>query len=104
MKIYIDKDCRCYTEPAEGRREQESSFFDGRGKRFIEGYRFVPDGETWTRSDGTVFSGEMISPIENPIILGVYDNLDKTSECLKATSDYIVQAEIDKAMAELESK
>lgn len=40
----------------------ETPFFDGKCDTFIEGYRFVPSGESWTRSDGTVFTGEMIAP------------------------------------------
>lgn len=98
MKIYIDKDYRCHTEMAKGRKECECSFFDGKGKRFIEGYRFVPTGETWTRDDGVKFQGEMISPIENPVILLLYDDLDKHKKLLEANSEYIINAEIDKAL------
>lgn len=29
---------------------------------YIEGYRFIPSGQTWTRADGVVFTGEMIAP------------------------------------------
>ncbi len=36
--------------------------FDGKCDAYIEGYRFVPSGETWTREDGVAFSGEMIAP------------------------------------------
>lgn len=36
--------------------------FDGKCDAYIEGYRFVPSGETWTREDGVQFSGEMIAP------------------------------------------
>ena len=63
MKIYIDSEYRCYTTNLNGElREVETNFFDGKSQTFIEGYRFIPFGETWTRSDGTRFSGEMISP------------------------------------------
>ena len=62
MIIYIDTDYKCYTESAEDRTAVESAFFDGKCKTFIEGYRFVPEGETWTREDGVVFTGEMIAP------------------------------------------
>ena len=63
MTIYIDTDFKSHTSNPDGTfREIETSFFDGKCDYFIEGYRFVPDGETWTRSDGTVFQGEMISP------------------------------------------
>jgi hypothetical protein len=43
-------------------REAETNFFDGKCKAFIEGYRFVPHGESWAREDGTVFEGQMITP------------------------------------------
>lgn len=63
MKIYIDSDFKCHTANPDGTfREVETPFFDGKCAAFIEGYRFVPEGETWTRSDGVVFHGEMIAP------------------------------------------
>lgn len=62
MTIYIDKDCKCYTEPAAGRTAVETSAFDGKCRQYIEGYRFVPAGQSWTREDGQVFHGEMIAP------------------------------------------
>jgi len=40
----------------------EAPFFDGKCPEFIEGYRFVPAGESWTRPDGVVFHGEMVAP------------------------------------------
>lgn len=40
----------------------ETDFFDGKCDTFVEGYRCVPAGEFWTRSDGVVFEGEMIAP------------------------------------------
>lgn len=63
MKIYIDSDFKCYTtNTKESLREFETDFFDGKSSEFIEGFRFIPGGESWTRSDGVVFDGEMISP------------------------------------------
>lgn len=62
MQIYIDADFKCYTAPKEGLATVETAFFDGMCAAYIEGYRFVPAGQTWTREDGTVFTGEMISP------------------------------------------
>ena len=43
--------------------------FDGKCSRYIEGYRFVPAGESWTREDGQIFAGEMIAPAEDIRIL-----------------------------------
>ena len=59
MKIYIDEKFVCYENPQPNLREVDCSFFDDKP---CEGYRFIPDGETWTRSDGMVFHGEMVSP------------------------------------------
>ena len=62
MTIYIDSDYKCYTAEAEGRRAVETEFFDGKCPEWIESYRFVPDGDTWTREDGEEFRGEMVTP------------------------------------------
>ena len=61
-KIYIDSDFKCHITNDGAMRAVETDFFDGMCDTFIEGYRFVPSGESWTRSDGVVFYGEMISP------------------------------------------
>lgn len=60
--IYIDHDYKCHTSNNGTMREVQTDFFDGKCQTFLEGYRFVPSGESWTRSDGTVFQGEMVSP------------------------------------------
>lgn len=62
MTIYIDNDYKCHTSPADGLTAVETDAFDGKCRQFIEGYRFVPAGENWTREDGQVFIGEMIAP------------------------------------------
>ena len=59
MTIYIDSDYKCYTADAEGRRAVETDSFDGKCAEWIESFRFVPAGETWTRGDGEVFTGMM---------------------------------------------
>ena len=71
MKIYSDANFRCHTYNQDGTfREVETDFFDGKCDVFIEGYRFIPSGETWVRSDGDTFTGQMIAPWRN------YDELD----------------------------
>ena len=62
MTIYIDSDYKCYVSDAEGRRAVETDFFDGKCAEWIESFRFVPEGETWTREDGEEFRGEMVTP------------------------------------------
>lgn len=60
--IYLDSEYKCHITDDGTMTAAETNFFDGKCDAFIEGYRFVPDGETWTRSDGEVFHGEMIAP------------------------------------------
>lgn len=60
--IYIDFEFKCHTSNDGTMRVVETDFFDGKCDAFVEGYRLVPNGESWTREDGTVFHGEMIAP------------------------------------------
>ena len=61
MTIYIDDDYKCYVSAADGRRAIETNEFDGKCTEWIESFRLVPAGETWTRGDGEVFTN-MVSP------------------------------------------
>ena len=72
MLIYIDNDCKCYTENDGTKRPFEVPDFDGKCKAYIEGRRYVPAGDTWTRSDGVAFEGEMRAPFEDSRILAAY--------------------------------
>lgn len=69
MTIYLDADFRCHTTDTGGLSPVETAAFDGKCSRYIEGYRFVPAGESWTREDGQIFAGEMIAPAEDIRIL-----------------------------------
>lgn len=60
--IYLDSDFKCHIVNDGTMMPIETDVFDGKCDAFIEGYRYVPAGETWIRSDGEVFEGEMISP------------------------------------------
>lgn len=61
MTIYIDSDYKCYVSAAEGRKAIETDAFNGKCAEWIESFRFVPAGETWTRGDGEVFTN-MVAP------------------------------------------
>ena len=69
MTIYIDNDYKCHTSPGDGLTAVETNVFDGKCRQYIEGYRFVPAGQSWTREDGEVFHGEMIAPWRDSSIL-----------------------------------
>lgn len=62
MTIYIDDDYKCYVSAADGRRAIETDAFDGKCEEWIESYRLVPAGKTWTREDGELIRGEMAAP------------------------------------------
>ena len=84
MTIYIDRDFKCYTESAAGRNAIETDAFDGKCRQYIEGYRFVPSGQIWTREDGQVFRGEMIAPWRDYTILAEFQALYEEEQAKQA--------------------
>lgn len=63
MKIYIDNEFKCHTANPDGiYTASETDYFNGKCDTYIEGYRYIPAGESWTRPDGVIFTGEMIVP------------------------------------------
>ena len=68
--IYLDSDYKCHVTDDGTRTAVEEKFFRDKCDGFIEGYRLVPAGKSWTRPDGTVFCGKMITPWKD------YDEMD----------------------------
>lgn len=68
--IYIDSDFKCHVFNDGTMTAVETDYFDGKCDAYIEGYRFIPSGESWKRSDGAQFHGEMIAPWKS------YEELD----------------------------
>lgn len=62
MIVYVDSEFRCHVTDDGTMTAVETDFFDGKCAAYIDGYRFVPAGEHWTREDGTQFPGEMVAP------------------------------------------
>lgn len=60
--IYLDSDFKCHVTKDESLKAIQTGCFDDKCDTYIEGYRFIPQGESWTREDGAVFIGEMVSP------------------------------------------
>ena len=89
MTIYIDNDCKCHVLNDGTMREFDVDYFDDKCDEFIEGYRYVPKGETWKREDGEVFTGPTFSPWKD------------SRELVKAQMQYeIEQLRIDLADAD----
>lgn len=74
MTIYLDDDYKCHTENDGTMREVETDFFDGKCKEFIEGYRYIPDGEIWTRPDGVEFTA-MAAAFKEYALLETYQTI-----------------------------
>lgn len=93
MKIYIDENFICRTTDSNNLTPIETDFFNGKCSRYIEGYRFVPAGQIWTREDGVVFAGEMIAPAEDSRILeaaqSAYEEAMATNEDALAALDVL---------------
>lgn len=84
MTIYIDNDYKCHVSDDGTRRAFDMPFFDGKCTEFIEGYRYVPSGETWTRADGQTFTGEMITPWRDYAILAELQALYEEEQAKQA--------------------
>lgn len=57
MTIYIDNDYKCHVSDDGTMREFDVPFFDGKCPEFVEGYRYIPEGEVWVNSEGVGCSG-----------------------------------------------
>ena len=73
--IYIDSDFKCHVTNDGSMTSVETDAFDGKCDSFIEGYRFVPDGETWVRKDGIAFHGQMVAPWKDYNLLSTIQSL-----------------------------
>lgn len=62
MTIYIDSEYKCHLSDDGTRRAFDVAFFDGKCAEFVEGYRYVPEGERWVKPNGVFFRGEMLAP------------------------------------------
>lgn len=75
-KIFLNKNFECSIIQKEDTIQSiETDVFDGKCGAFIEGYRFVPAGQSWTREDGVVFSGEMVAPFKDSQLLETVQNM-----------------------------
>lgn len=70
--IYLDSDFKCHVTDDGTMTAVETDAFDGKCDNYIEGYRYVPAGETWTREDGEAFTGLMVAPWKDWELLNSY--------------------------------
>lgn len=62
MIVYLDSDYCCHLTNDGTMRSVETIMFDEKCRTFIEGYRYIPEGETWISPQGIEFHGAMASP------------------------------------------
>lgn len=98
MTIYIDTDYKVHLTDDGTMTAVETDSFDGLCDEYIEGSRFVPAGQTWTREDGEVFRGEMRSPwIESSIL----EEAQREYEREQLTEAQATIAELDAALLDI---
>ena len=100
--IYIDSEFRCHLNDIGGLQAVETEVFDGKCDKYIEGYRFIPDGQTWTRGDGVQFTGPMVSPYKDYDILAAYQEQYQEDETAVEQAQVLQSqmAELDAAYRE----
>lgn len=98
MKVYIDSEYRCHiTNPEGSLREVENSFFDGKCQEFIEGYRYIPSGESYIGIDGVEYHG--ITPWKSYSELAISQRKYEKSLLAKYKEEL---AEYEEELAELD--
>lgn len=92
--VYIDSNFKCHTVNDGTMTAVETDFFDSKCDTFVEGYRYIPEGQTWTREDGTVFRGQMVAPWRDYILLAAaqaqYETDQAESAELEAAFQYLM--------------
>lgn len=71
MKVFIDVDYKCHAKNPHGtyKEVEAPELFNGKCSTYIEGWRFIPEGETWKHSDGRVFHGEALTALRDTALL-----------------------------------
>lgn len=63
--IYLDSDFVCHLVDDGTMQMVETTVFDDKPDEAIKSYRYVPEGKSWTRADGAVFNGLMVSTVKD---------------------------------------
>ena len=90
--LYVDSDFKCHTSDDGTLIAVETDYFDDKCPAFIEGYRFIPEGKSWIRSDGVVFRGEMVAPWRP------YSELEAAQQEYERLKDKARIAELEEAL------
>ena len=100
MKIYLDGAYRCHVSNDGNMREMDVPQFDGKCQAYIEGYRYVPTGETWTMANGKVLSGDVLTSWKPWQELDAAQRVYEREQLESLTAQ---NAEYEAALAEIET-
>lgn len=96
MRVYLDENFQCHALPGDGLQAVEIAAFEGKCREYIEGYRYIPKGETWTREDGERFKGEMLCPWREERVLAAFQAIrDEAAEALAELIEEIYQMDLE---------
>ena len=84
--IYLDSNFMCYDKPAEGRQAVETDAFDSLCATALECYRFIPQGQAWTRPDGRIAPGPFIQAVKEPVDIQRQYELDEVAHLVELGS------------------
>lgn len=97
--IYLDPDFQCHVTDDGTMAPVETDAFDGKCDAFIEGYRYIPAGQSWIREDGTVFQGGMIAPWRDYSLLCEFQTQYEAAQAemadMKAALEAIYAGEVE---------
>ena len=62
MTVFIDDEYKCHVIQMDGTKPVNAPYFADKCTEYIEGYRFIPAGESWMDKNGMTHSGEMAFP------------------------------------------
>lgn len=96
MIVFLDENYICHAENGGNLAAVDVDHFDGKCPTYINGYRYIPDGHSWTAPDGTVYRGEMLSPWKP------WDSLDAAQREYERKQLADMEAELADARAALE--
>jgi hypothetical protein len=96
--IYIDSEFKCHITNDGTMTAVETEAFNGKCDTYIEGCRYIPAGESWTRSDGVVFTGTMIAPFKDSQLLEAAQKLYEEMNASAIKEERIAALEEENAM------
>lgn len=92
--VYLDSDFKCHVTDDGTMTALETDLFAGKCDAYIEGYRFIPAGETWADEYGMVFKGESFFPWIDSRVLNAYqEEYEKNMLQIEELKGAVVDAE-----------